>query len=356
MNVKLTWSSTDNDTIMKEILCNALTWNDVTSSEVEQVEHVEESSSTRKVNFSAAATSRRNSARVVVTSRAASQVKKKEKIFCDICKITFGTRGTKYRKHMLKHSSHYPFQCDICKKKFKHKINMNRHKMKVHGEAPLYSCQYCDFSTIHCSYLQVHFTRKHTDDFHFSCDKCDRKFRIKADYTKHLITHEGDPCICDVCGSALANKMSLYFHKNYKHRVKDAKFQCPVCKKKLQTQKNLDSHVQQHEQRYMCEECGLELTRKSSLKKHIKTHSGEKPYLCHICGKGFANPTGRKVHLLTHSEVRPYICTICGQSFTQRPALSVHWKKKHPDVTDAPPPVSIKNIIASITHNSGKTQ
>ncbi|KMR05039.1 zinc finger protein 782 [Lasius niger] len=148
--------------------------------------------------------------------------------------------------------------------------------------------------------------------------------------------------------------MSLYFHKNYKHKVKDANFQCPVCKKRLQTQKSLDSHVRQHEQRYMCEECGMELTRKAALKKHIKTHSGEKPYLCHICEKSFASATSRKVHLLTHSGIRPYICTICGRSFTQRPALSVHWKKKHPDVTEAPPSVSIKNIIETMTRSSTK--
>lgn len=285
---------------------------------------------------------------------SAARTKKREKVSCDICKVSFNTKGFEYNKHMLKHSNLYTFQCDVCLKKFKYKSNMKRHKVKVHDEAPEYNCQFCDFTTIHCSYLQVHFTRKHTGVFRFACDKCERKFRIKADYTKHLITHDGDPCICDVCGSTLPNKMSLYFHKNYKHRVKDGKFQCPVCKKKLQSQKNLDSHVQQHSQKYMCEECGMELTRKTALKKHIKTHSGEKPYLCHICEKAFSSATGRKVHLLTHSGVRPYVCTVCGQSFTQRPALSVHWKKKHPDVSEAPPSVSIKNIIESVTRNASK--
>lgn len=135
------WSSADNDAATKEmLLCDDLTWNCV---KMGQIEHLEESSSV-------SAKSRRNR----VTSRPASQLRK-EKISCDFCKITFSMRGSEYRKHMLKHSSHRAFQCDVCKKKFKHKINMSRHKTKVHGEAPLYSCQYCDFSTIHCSYLRV---------------------------------------------------------------------------------------------------------------------------------------------------------------------------------------------------------
>ena len=255
---------------------------------------------------------------------------------------------------MLKHSNANGFQCDVCSRQYKHKRTMTKHKLYAHGDAPTYNCQLCDFTTIHSSYLQVHIMRKHTVNYPFPCNKCDRMFRVKADYMKHIVTHDGEPCICDVCGTKVANKISLYFHKNYNHTVKDARFQCPLCKKKLQTQKNLDSHVQQHQRKYVCEECGMELTRKTALRKHIRTHSGEKSYSCHICRKAFASATSRKVHLLTHSGVRPYVCTICGQNFTQRPALCVHWKKKHPDATEAPPSVSITNIIKSITQSAVK--
>ena len=277
---------------------------------------------------------------------------KMEKVFCDICKVTILEKN--YTKHMLKHSNSNGFQCDVCSRKYKHKRTMTKHKLYAHGDAPTYNCQHCDFTTIHSSYLQVHIMRKHTVNYPFPCNKCDRMFRVKADYMKHVVTHDGEPCICDVCGTKVANKISLYFHKNYNHTVKDARFQCPLCKKKLQTQKNLDSHVQQHQRKYVCDECGMELTRKTALRKHIRTHSGEKSYSCHICRKAFASATSRKVHLLTHSGVRPYVCTICGQNFTQRPALCVHWKKKHPDATEAPPSVSITNIINSITQSAVK--
>lgn len=278
--------------------------------------------------------------------------KKKEEASCDVCKTTFNMTRTEFRKHMLNHGKFYTFQCDVCSKKFKYKHNMQRHKIKVHGEATIYACRYCDFATIHCSYLKVHVTRKHTNDFRYCCDKCDRKFRIKADYTKHSMSHVNETCICDICGTSLSNKLSLYFHKNYKHKLRDSSYQCPVCKKKLQSQKNLSIHLRQHERRYACEECGMELTRKTALKRHIKTHSGEKPYPCHICNKSFVSTTVRKNHFLTHSGVRPYVCTICNQSFVQRPALSVHWKKKHPECSKAPPSVSIKDIIKTVTGNT----
>ncbi|XP_076288024.1 zinc finger Y-chromosomal protein [Lasioglossum baleicum] len=273
---------------------------------------------------------------------------KLEKIYCDVCKTTIFERN--YKKHLLRHNFK-DYQCDMCSKKYKQKRALTKHKLTIHGDAPLHNCQYCDFVTVHFSYLRIHVMRKHNNTFPFSCQKCDRRFRVRADYMKHIVTHDGEPCICDVCGAKVPNKISLYFHKNYNHTVKDPKFPCTVCNKKLQSQKNLDNHMQQHSQKFICEHCGLGLTRKSGLRKHIRTHSGEKSFSCQICQKTFASATSRKVHLLTHSGVRPYVCTICGQSFTQRPALSVHWKKKHPDATESLPSVSITNIIHSVTKN-----
>lgn len=141
-----------NNVMKKKALCNTLLKNCVTSRQ--RIKRP----STKRSNV-AARRSQRNSSKLATTTRTL-KLKRKEKISCDICKITFDRKGSEYKKHMLRHSNHYNFQCDICAKKFKHKNNMSRHKVKVHGEAPLYTCQYCDFSTIHCSYLQVSVVRK----------------------------------------------------------------------------------------------------------------------------------------------------------------------------------------------------
>ncbi|KFM71028.1 Zinc finger protein 16, partial [Stegodyphus mimosarum] len=39
---------------------------------------------------------------------------------------------------------------------------------------------------------------------------------------------------------------------------------------------------------HLCDICGKSFRYKEYLKKHIFTHTGEKPYKCNLCSKAFA--------------------------------------------------------------------
>jgi len=38
---------------------------------------------------------------------------------------------------------------------------------------------------------------------------------------------------------------------------------------------------------YLCSECGRQMTSKSSLDIHVRTHTGDRPFMCPICGREF---------------------------------------------------------------------
>ncbi|XP_056108483.1 histone-lysine N-methyltransferase PRDM9-like isoform X1 [Rhinichthys klamathensis goyatoka] len=84
------------------------------------------------------------------------------------------------------------------------------------------------------------------------------------------------------------------------------------------------NHIFTQKKKFNCVFCGRSFEYLSHMKKHMRTHSGEKPYVCTVCGRRFAQKIYLTTHERTHSGERPFTCVECGKSFSQKSSLNVH--------------------------------
>lgn len=132
--------------------------------------------------------------------------------------------------------------------------------------------------------------------------------------------------ICPLCGKNYARPSTLKTHMRI--HSGERPFHCKVCNKSFSQAANLTAHLRVHsgEKPFACSICHKTFSQSSSVTTHMRTHSGDRPYKCPICRKGFSDSSTLTKHLRIHSGEKPYRCTFCSMSFSQSGNLNRHMK------------------------------
>ncbi|XP_057716629.1 protein glass-like isoform X2 [Corythoichthys intestinalis] len=110
-------------------------------------------------------------------------------------------------------------------------------------------------------------------------------------------------------------------------------YECPRCSEVFSQASRLCLHLEQKRKTYACDWCCKSFAQSADLRRHVRTHTGERPHRCTFCTKSFSQRGNLRRHVRIHTGERPYRCGVCRRTFSDGDTLKKH-ARTHRKVED----------------------
>ncbi|GIY77175.1 zinc finger protein 99 [Caerostris darwini] len=152
------------------------------------------------------------------------------------------------------------------------------------------------------------------------CPHCRSKLKAVQNFDKNYFSDIDLKYDCLVCGYRYS-----YVSESIQDDAKSS-LNCPICDKHFSQTSSLKRHMVSHsgERPFGCKECDKTFKTKAALKRHSIIHTGECPYECSTCKRKFNQISNLRKHLVIHNNNCPFYCDNCGKGFNQMSNLKKH--------------------------------